>query len=200
MVEVARGRAVGGHPVFMVGDVAEVALPLASLDLLVSRHGVMFFADPLAGFGTLAAACRAEAPLVFSCFRARADNDWASAVDAVTGAGNAVAPGYAPGPFALADRDATAAMLAAAGWRDVTMQAHDVGYVVGAGTDPVGAALAFYRRIGPAASVLAGASPDARERLEARLADLFATRIRDGAVTFTAAIAIWSARAGKERP
>lgn len=206
MVEVARGRATGGRPEFMVGDATEVVPALSPVDALVSRHGVMFFADPRAAFAALASACRPGAPLVFSCFGARAENEWASTVDAVTvshtglhgGARREAASGYAPGPFAFADRDVTAAMLADAGWRDVTVSRHDVDYVVGAGSNPVGEALAFYRRIGPAASVLAAASGAERDGIEARLADLFATRIRDGAVTFTAAIAVWTARAAKE--
>lgn len=198
MIEVARARASGGRPEFMVGDAIEVIPALAPVDAMVSRHGVMFFTDPGAAFAALAAACRPGAPLVFSCFRARSDNDWAHAVDAVTGASPGATTGYAPGPFGFADRDATAAVLAAAGWRDVTVRAHDVDYVVGTGPDPVADALSFYRRIGPAASILAAAAPDDRERIEGRLADLFAARIRDGAVTFTAAIAVWSARAGRE--
>lgn len=199
LLAVARARAGSAGPRFVAGDVVDVLPGLAPLDLLVSRHGVMFFPDPRAGFAAMRAGAAPGAPLVFSCFRARADNDWATTIDALVG--NAPAPtGYLPGPFGLADAAFTASLLAAAGWRDVRIMPHDVDYVAGDGPDPVAAALAFYRRIGPAASVLAAAAPEERARIEARLRDLFASRIRNGAVTFTAAIWIVAARAGEELP
>ena len=194
LVEVARRRAPASGPAFIVGDAGDVLPTLAPLDLLVSRHGVMFFADPLAAFRTMARAAAPDAPLVFSCFRARAENDWSCAVDRAIGV-TPVAGGYAPGPYGLADRDVTADLLRGAGWRDLRAHAHDVRYVVGAGDDPVGDALGFFRRIGSAAAVLAAADAAGRARLEARLAEMLATRIRDGAVTFNAAIWLWSARA-----
>ncbi|KTT76240.1 class I SAM-dependent methyltransferase [Sphingomonas endophytica] len=204
LIDVARRRAVAGRCDFQIGD-AVAALPLlAPLDLLVSRHGVMFFADPVAAFGAMRDAVRVDAPLIFSCFRARAENDWATTIDQAIDAQPSMPaplpalPAYAPGPFALADPAFITALLDRAGWRDVTLAAHDVDYVIGAGDDPVGDALSFCRRIGPAAAPLAAADPAVRADLENRLAAMLAPRIRDGAVTFTAAIWIVSARAGKE--
>ncbi len=184
------------RPAFGVGDAIVTATALAPVDLMVSRHGVMFFDDPVAGFAALRRAAAPGAPLVFSCFRARVENDWSHAVDRVLGVQPAVA-GYAPGPYALADRTATAAILREAGWSDVTATPHDVPYIVGAGDDAVADALAFYRRIGSAAAILSAATPEHRGTLEARLAEMLATRIHGDAVTFTAAIWIWTARAGE---
>ena len=192
----AKERRSEGQPTFVTGDAIAVAGRLAPLDLLVSRHGVMFFDDPVAGFAALRRSARSGAPLVFSCFRERTRNDWSHAVDQVLG-GAHVAGGYAPGPYALADCAATTTILRAAGWRDLVATAHDVRYVVGAGDDPVADALGFYRRIGSAAAILAAATPGERAVLERKLADMLATRIRDGAVAFTAAIWIWTARAGE---
>lgn len=202
LVAVARDRSGrSGHSTvnldFAVGDATAAATARAPLDLFVSRHGVMFFADPVAAFLTLHRSAAPGASLVFSCFRPRVENDWASAIDAVIGMPPVVG-GYAPGPFGFADRAATADILAGAGWQDVTATAHDVSYVVGTGDDPVADALAFYRCIGPAAPVLAAASPNDRGRLERRLAAMLAERLRDGAVTFGAAIWIWTACAGEK--
>jgi SAM-dependent methyltransferase len=194
----ARLRDVEGRVRFVAGDVCEVAPGIAPLDLLVSRHGVMFFADPLASFGALRASAAPGAPLVFSCFRARGENDWASSVDAALGIVRPESGDYVPGPFAFAGRAFVTDLLTRAGWMEVALQPHDVAYTVGVGADAVGAALAFYRRIGPAASVLAAADVNERATLEARLADLFAARIRNDAVTFTAAIWVVTARAQKE--
>lgn len=194
LLAIARGRVGGrGGPAFVAGDAVAVAEELAPVDLLVSRHGVMFFADPAASFARLRKACRPGAPLVFSCFRPRRENDWSAAVDAALGLRVPASPGYAPGPYGFADRGFVAGMLARAGWRDAGVAAHDVRYVVGAGADPVADALGFYRRIGTAAAALAAADPATRAAMEARLADLFAARTRDGVVAFTAAIFVWHA-------
>lgn len=196
LIEVARAHTAADGPTFVSGDALAVLPTLAPCDLLVSRHGMMFFDDPRAAFANIRMAARDTAPLIFSCFHARADNDWATAIDTTLGLKPAVG-GYAPGPFSLADRAFTTDLLGRAGWDDVTAQAHDVAYVVGAGDDPVADALGFFRRIGPAASILAAAQPDERARIEERLAAMLAPRIHQGQITFTAAIWIWSARAGK---
>ncbi|KAK0339284.1 hypothetical protein LTR94_035189, partial [Friedmanniomyces endolithicus] len=70
----------------------------------------MFFDDPVAGFADMARAARGGAPLVFSCFRSRIENDWSGAVDRVLGQA-APADGHAPGPYALADRERTYRIL-----------------------------------------------------------------------------------------
>lgn len=200
LVAVARDRAGAAGPAFVAGDVVEVLPALAPLDLLVSRHGVMFFADPRAGFSALRRAVVPGGALVFSCFRERAANDWVVEVERVLELEQApaAAPGYAPGPFALGNRVLLEAVLADAGWRDVAVRACDVDYVVGGGAAPVADALSFYRRIGPVAALLAAADTVTRARYEARLRDLFARRIHGGSVTFSAAIWIVSARRRKE--
>lgn len=200
LIAVARRRAGegAGNAAFVVGDVLDVLPTLAPLDLLMSRHGLMFFADPAAAFGTLHAVAAPGAPLVFSCFAARADNEWVIAPAQALGLGSPVANDYAPGPFALGDEAFTRALLHRSGWTDVQMAHQRVDYRVGSAPDPVEDALDFYRRLGPLASMLAAAHPVERERLEARLRDVLATRIRDDAVTFSAAIWIITARAGKE--
>lgn len=182
---------------FLVGDAAALLPTLAPLDLIISRHGMMFFDDPVTSFAAMARAARSGAPLVFSCFRARGENDWATALDAAVGVSPRSTGGYAPGPFGLADHALTQNVLAAAGWLGATATRHDVRYVVGAGEDPVADALAFFRRIGPAASVLAAAAAEERAAIERRIVAALAPRIRDGAVAFTAAIWIWVARAGE---
>lgn len=183
---------------FVVGDVLQELPVLAPFDLLVSRHGLMFFAEPVTAFVALRAAAAPGAPLVFSCFAERARNDWVTAPEAVVGVTAEREAGYAPGPFALADETFVRTLLDRSGWQDVRLAQRRVAYQVGAGENPVEDALAFYRHVGPLASLLAASQPADRVRREAALRDLFATRIRDGAVTFSAAISIVTARAGKE--
>jgi SAM-dependent methyltransferase len=200
LLTVARARDVDGRVRFVAGNALEVVPGIAPLDLLVSRHGVMFFADPHIAFSTLRRSVAGGGTLVFSCFRARGQNDWASALDNALGLTRPPTGGYEPGPFAFADAGFVTDLLARTGWSATDMQPHDVDYVIGTGADAVGDALAFCRRIGPAASVLAAAEPGERAELERPLRDLFATRIRNDVVTFTAAIWVVIARAQKELP
>ncbi|MEH3123823.1 MAG: class I SAM-dependent methyltransferase [Sphingomonas phyllosphaerae] len=188
----------GGAPRFLAGDAVELVQTLAPLDLLVSRHGLMFFADPLAAFAALRAAAAPRAPLVFSCFASRDANEWVTAPEAAVGLSPLADAGYSPGPFALSDGAFTRALLEESGWTEIAITPACVPYVVGAGVRPVEDALDFYRRIGPLAAMLASALPADRERIETRLRNLFAMRIQRDAVTFSAAIWIVTARAGKE--
>lgn len=162
-------------------------------DSLVSRHGVMFFDDPVAAFAHLASRAAPGARLIFSCFRDRAVNGWAEEIAALLPAPSAAAP-FAPGPFAFADRAHVASILAAAGWRDAAAEPVDFGYVAGAGADPVVDARDFFTRIGPAARALASLDPDRRAHFLADLEPLLCNHLSGGSVTFDAAAWIWTAR------
>lgn len=195
LVEIARSRVPTAR--FHIGDVAHDPLDLAP-DLLFSRHGVMFFADPAAAFTRLRAAAAPGAPLVFSCFRDRALNAFASdLVMEVTGERSADPPGYAPGPFAFASRDRVEQLLAQTGWTAASATPVDFAYVAGAGEDPVADAVDFLTRIGPLASAIA-AAPDGA-RLRERLADALCAYRTNSHVQLSAAAWIWRAQAG-DRP
>ncbi len=180
------------------GDATSVAQDLAPIDLFVSRHGVMFFADPAASFADLHHAAAPDARLAFSCFRDRADNPWASdLVEQVTGARPDVPSTYTPGPFAFADPAGTAAILETAGWSVAGYARVDFTYLVGAGEDPIADAIAFFRRIGPLASALKDASDPAA--VTARLKVALERYTNGSSVAFPASAWIWRARAAKGR-
>lgn len=180
---------------FRHADALDTAAALAPLDLLVSRHGVMFFADPAVAFGRLNDATAAGGTLMFSCFAAVADNPWATLVTPAP----AQPGGYAPGPFAFADQGAAGAILANAGWRDARAHLVRFSYRVGAGDDPVEDAFAFLARIGPAARVLRDAAPADRAVLATCLRETLAAQRIGGVIDFPAAAWIWTARATGER-
>ncbi len=161
-------------------------------DHLVSRHGVMFFDDPVAAFTHLAAQSAPDAALTFSCFRARSVNGWAEEIGALLPAQPPADP-LAPGPFAFADPDRVASILSAAGWRDFTADPVDFAYVAGAGVDPVADAADFFTRIGPAARAMATLQPADRARFAGDLRSLLRDRLNDGSVTFDAAAWICTA-------
>ena len=119
LVAAARQRA-GGRAAFETGD-ASCWRPADGrrFDALVSRHGVMFFDDPVAAFGHLRGLMAPGAPFVFSCFRSREENRWAAELVPVMqrfAPPQAAAPPTAPGPFAFADQDRIRAILDAAGF------------------------------------------------------------------------------------
>ncbi|MBB5709166.1 class I SAM-dependent methyltransferase [Sphingomonas xinjiangensis] len=196
LVGVARERGAGvANLQFDIADAQSLGGRRA--DLLFSRHGVMFFADPVAGFAALREAAAPGAALVFSCFRPRADNAWTRVVDAAVGNDPAPVTGYAPGPYGLADPDFTRDVLRRAGWTRAAPHSVDFRYVAGAGADPVDDALSFLSRIGSAARTLADAAPERRAALCASLRNALTQHVRDGAVAFDAGAWIWTATAGE---
>lgn len=148
---------------FEEADAGSWIRPGFASDKLISRHGVMFFDDPVAAFSHLRAISRPQAELIFSCFRSPAANPWASELAALLNAPAATDP-HAPGPFAFADPAHVQAILAEAGWQDIAMDPVDFAYVAGLGDDPVADALQFFQRIGPAAGVLRGLAGERREQ------------------------------------
>lgn len=193
LVAVARERASGQPNLsFRTGDSSALAAVLKP-DMLISRHGVMFFADPAAAFGALAAAVPHGGRFVFSCFAARADNLWAVEPVAAIGGADAPPPPMAPGPFAFADPAPVAALLAASGWEAPAPARIDFAYVAGAGDDPVDHAVRFFTRIGPAAARLNALPPADRPAARAALAAVCERHRAGETVAFPAAAWIWSA-------
>lgn len=195
LIDTARSRAAGYDNLsFRVADAT--AAPDLTADLLVSRHGVMFFDDPVAGMSALRLLAVPGAALVFSCFDSVTLNRFAAdPIAAATGHEPQPATAYAPGPFGFADPDFVTATLTAAGWGELHREAFAFGYRVGAGDDPVGDAVSFFSRIGPSAPLLRNASPEERPAMIARLTEVVRQHFHDGAVDFPAAVWLWSARA-----
>ena len=193
LVAAARDRATDRANVcFELGDAARWSDPGFAPDLLVSRHGVMFFDDPSAAFENLRRIAAPDAQLAFSCFRAPRENPWAAG--AVELLGQPPGDPEAPGPFAFADPQRVETILSAGGWEEIDFAPVDFAYVAGAGDDPAGEALALFRRIGPAARALAQAPEAERPALESKLADWIEDNRSGDLVAFAAAAWIVTAR------
>lgn len=198
LIEAARDRAAGrADLVFETADAGLWTPPDGRpFDAVVSRHGVMFFDDPVAAFRHLRALGTADAPLVFSCFRARSDNQWVAALDPILArfAPEALsAPPPAVGPFAFADPNRIEAILTAAGFPAPRIAPLDAAFVVGEGADPVADAIGYLRRIGPFASLLKTLAPEREAAALAALRDLLARDCRNGRIAWRAAAWIVSA-------
>ncbi|MFC0588053.1 class I SAM-dependent methyltransferase [Novosphingobium aquiterrae] len=194
LITVANERgAQHGNARFVHGDAASWTGGTFAPDLLVSRHGVMFFDDPPAAFANLHAASAEGARMVFSCFRAPGENPWASEISALIGVQPSADP-TAPGPFAFADPDHVTAILTAGGWQDPHLEAFNFAYVAGKGEDPVQDALALFRYIGPAAATLRQLQGDDRTRAEGWLREWLEEHRSGDLVAFSAGAWIVTAR------
>lgn len=162
-------------------------------DLYVSRHGVMFFDDPVAAFANLAVSAADSAQIVFSCFRAPAENAWATKIVTLVPSAPSGDP-HAPGPFAFADPVRVKGILSAAGWSEIAFEPVDFDYVAGSCEDPVADALDFFGHIGPAARAIRMLEGEARIAFLANLRELAEAHLHDGAVRFAAAAWIVTAK------
>lgn len=196
LIAAARERA-GNLPnaSFLVADASTWRGSPFAADLVVSRHGVMFFADPVAAFANLAQGAAPGARLVFSCFRDPKENPWAGQVAALLPRG--LVPETVPetpGPFAFADRDYVHRILEAAGWSDISFERVDFAYVAGTGEDAVEDAVSYFQAIGPAARATAGLNQEAREAFVDKLRRYLAANAQGQLVALPGAAWIVSAR------
>lgn len=196
LIAVARARCAGLANVDLVEADAATWNGTGKLppDLLISRHGVMFFADPVAAFAHLRGCSAPDARLRFSCFRAREDNAWAEALAGVLPAPATPPDPAAPGPFAFADPARVEAVLTAAGWEEIAFEPIDYAMVAGEGENAVDEALAYFQRIGPAARALRELPERARAAARARLREMLAGQHADGRVAMAAAAWIVTSR------
>jgi SAM-dependent methyltransferase len=194
LVEVAAQRG-AGHANLRFAASDATNLSECDVDLFVSRHGVMFFDDPVAAFTAFRRAAAPDAALVFSCFRSVALNPWATETTAAMGAPPAPppAPGSEPppGPFAFADPARVERILAASGWAGAP-QPVDYPYHGGEGPHALDEALALFERIGPVAMYLASLDGAARDAAHDRLRAFLADRESDGRIDLPASAWVWT--------
>jgi ubiquinone/menaquinone biosynthesis C-methylase UbiE len=154
-----------GQTEFIEADAANYSFD-ANFDLLFSRFGVMFFADPVAAFANLRSALKPTGRLCFICWQAISENAWlavptAAAQPFLPAADAADAPDpLAPGPFSFADPEHLSQVLNDAGFSDVAVEAYPVEMQVG---ENLAEAMEFYTQVGPLSGVLGSLEPQARE-------------------------------------
>jgi SAM-dependent methyltransferase len=157
MLRRARERAVDCPNVSLRdGDAAREFLGASTFDLVFSRFGVMFFADPWSAFAHLRTALRSGGRLAFVCWKALGENPWAAipfdAVAHVLGRPDPE-PADAPGPFSLGDEPRLRSLLDGAGFRDVKLAAFRTTLAFGA-SGAIDDAVSEISRVGPVARLL----------------------------------------------
>lgn len=140
LLEVARGRAAGGgirNADFQQGDAQIADLRSKSFDLITSRFGSMFFADPVAAFANLRRMTRDDGRLVIVVWREVRQNAWMMHIIRALAAGRTLPPREpdAPGPFALADEDRVRAILNQTGWVDTQLRPLEAELFIGKNPD-----------------------------------------------------------------
>jgi SAM-dependent methyltransferase len=106
---------------FERGDAETHPFPPSHFDLIISRFGTMFFADPAAAFTNLARAARPGARLVLLVWQSEEQNEWATAIRQALTAGAGVAPPPGLNAFSLADPDLVRSILGSAGFVEVSV-------------------------------------------------------------------------------
>ena len=185
------------HAEVMLADAATHPFPPASLDLVFSRFGVMFFADPIAAFANLHGALKGTGRLTAAVFRSPAENPFATApMAAIRHLVPPVAPPAPgdPGQFAWADPARVHRILEGAGFKDVTLTPHDPPMRVAEPGDAAGAA-EYAMSLGPAMRATLDMAATGRERVRAALETFFRDHDGPSGITLQGAIWVVTARA-----
>jgi SAM-dependent methyltransferase len=106
---------------FERGDAQTHPLSPGHFDLIVSRFGTMFFADPVAAFTHIARSARPAARLILLVWQGEDRNGWATAIRQALTGGAGAAPAPVLDPFSMADPEVVRDMLAKAGFVDVAI-------------------------------------------------------------------------------
>jgi SAM-dependent methyltransferase len=163
MLAIARQRVPPGASVdFVLADATVYPFVSGSFDLLVSRFGVMFFAEPAASFANLRKALRPTGRLTFVCWREPRDNPFFMAPLQAVYKHVPKLPQLGPedpGPFSFASEARVHRILGEAGFSGIEMEPCNLALdlAVGRGLD---AAVEGALEIGPAARALAEQPPD----------------------------------------
>jgi SAM-dependent methyltransferase len=149
MVAAARRRAErsGSQARFLCADAQAYGFEPSSFDVVISRFGVMFFADPEAAFANLRRASRKDARLRLIVWRSAQENAFMTTAER---AAEPLLPNLPPrrpdlpGQFAFADSGRVRALLERSGWQRIEIRPIDVVCAM-----PEGDLLLYVGRVGP---------------------------------------------------
>jgi SAM-dependent methyltransferase len=196
MLARAKERRPAGLPIeFLQADATTHPLPAGHFDLLFSRFGVMFFAEPARAFANLRRGLKPNGRLAFSCFRESRDNPWMMLP--LTAAYEHVPPlpklgPEDPGPFAFANEARVRRILGEAGFGAIRMEAVDLAFDIAAGRG-LEAAVAATLEIGATSRAVEGQPPAVRDAVATSVRKILAPFQRGPSVPLPAAIWIVTA-------
>jgi SAM-dependent methyltransferase len=172
MLARARERAAPDLPLDLVlADATVHAFEPGAADLLVSRFGVMFFADPGLSFRNMRTALRPGGRVAFASWREPARNPWMILplmeayrfVPKLPGSGP-----EDPGPFAFAREERVRRILGEAGFASIGMEAVDLALDLGM-NQGLDTAVKAALHAGPAHRAVEGQPPETLAKVEGAL-------------------------------
>src|SRR5262249_52115384 len=197
MLTIARQRARKDLPVdFVLADATVYPFDPESFDLLVSRFGVMFFAEPAVSFAHMREALRRGGRLAFACWREPRDNPWMMAPLQAVYKHVPKLPQQDPedpGPFGFASEVRVRRILDEAGFKAVAMERCDLTLDVAVGQG-LEAAVRSALEIGPSSRALEGQPPELREAAKASVRDMLAPLVQGDSVPLSGSIWIVTGR------
>jgi SAM-dependent methyltransferase len=198
MLSRARELAPKGAPVdFVLADATVYPFDPENFDLLASRFGVMFFADPAVSFANLRRALRPSGRMAFACWREPRENPWMMApLQAIYQHVPKLPPQGPedPGPFAFASEERVHRILGDAGFKQIEMEPVALSFdiAIGRGLD---AAVQAAMQIGPGSRALDGHPPETRAAAAKSVKEMLTPYVRGEAVPLAGSIWIVTARA-----
>jgi len=198
MLERARQSTPKDAPVdYALADATIYPFDPASVDLLASRFGVMFFAEPAVSFANLRKALKPSGRLAFACWQEPRANPFFMAPLQAVYKHVPKLPQLGPedpGPFSFASEARVKRILGEAGFSGIVMEpcALELDIAVGRGID---AAIQGALEIGPASRALDGHPDDVRAAAVASMRDALSQYAKGDSVSLPAAIWIVTARA-----
>lgn len=196
----ARELAPANAPVeFVLADATVHPFAPASADVLFSRFGVMFFAQPSNSFANMRKALRPNGRLAFACWRTPRDNPWM-----MLGLQEAykhvpklpeVKPDD-PGPFSFASEERVLHILGQAGFTSIEMERIDLSLDIATGRG-LESAIETVLAIGPTSRALDGQPPDKIQAATQSIRAVLATHQQGETVPLGGSIWIVTAANGR---
>jgi ubiquinone/menaquinone biosynthesis C-methylase UbiE len=182
---------------FVLADATVYPFVSESFDLLTSRFGVMFFADPARSFANMRKALRPSGRLAFVCWREPRENPFFMAPLQAAYRHVPKLPQQGPedpGPFAFASEERVRRILAEAGFARVEMEPCPLmlDAAIGRGLD---GAVQGALEIGPASRALEDQPAEIRAAAAESIREALAPFAKGDAVLLPASIWIVTARA-----
>jgi ubiquinone/menaquinone biosynthesis C-methylase UbiE len=182
---------------FVLADATVYPFDRGSFDLLVSRFGVMFFAEPALSFANLHRALRPSGRMIFVCWREPRENPWMmtplQAVYKHVPRLPQVSPDD-PGPFSFASEERVRRILSEAGFVGIEMEPRNLSFdlAIGRGLD---VAVATGLEMGPANRALEGHPEAVRAVARESVREALTPFLRGQSVPLQGAIWVVTARA-----
>jgi len=197
MLALAKTRISPKQPIeFVLADASHHDLHTLRADLLFSRFGVMFFADPTAAFTNLRAGLRQGGRLAFSCFRPASENPWMMVPLKAAYQHVPPLPKPAPddpGPFSFSDPARVEDILAKAGFAEIALTPFDLDFDLAAGQG-LDAAVASVLEIGATSRAVQGQPSEIRDAVAASVSEVLAGYQKGDSVLLPAATWLVTAR------